>query len=259
MDSALVADYSRLEQTHWWFVVRRRILEQVLGQHADSLPGQSRILNIGAASGFSSQWLSRFGDVTSVENDAAFLAHLQKTGQPAVEASAENMPFPDQAFDLVCAFDVLEHLDDDHLAYREMLRVCKPGGLIFIAVPAGSGLWSPHDEVNGHRRRYSLRSLRELTTSLPCREIWTSHFNTLLYVPIALVRKGQRFFRRKETLNQSDFVYYRGSGFVNSLLQWIFSLEVGWLKKRRFSFGVSLLLLVQKTTEHSKTDKDQGK
>lgn len=251
MDSALVADYGRLEQTHWWFVVRRRILEQVLGQHAAALPGKCRILNIGAASGFSSQWLFRFGTVTSVENDAAFLGHLQKTGQPVVEASAEKLPFPDNAFDRVCAFDVLEHLNDDQLAFREMVRVCKPGGLIFVAVPAGSGLWSPHDDVNGHRRRYSLYSLRRLSASLPCKEIRSSYFNTLLYLPIALVRKYQRLFRRKESLSQSDFAYYRGSSLINAILKWIFSLEVRWLKKRRFPFGVSLMLLVQKTPEPS--------
>lgn len=245
MNSAFVAEYSRFERTHWWFVVRRRIIEQALSRHVP-MGTAFKILNVGAAAGFSSEWLSRFGAVTSVENEAGFLEHLRKTGIEVVDASADDLPFPDDTFDLVCVFDVLEHIRDDEKALHEIFRVCKSGGFVCITVPAFAGLWSVHDEVNGHQRRYVRATLRPKIAAAGFRESYSTYFNTLLFLPIALLRKLQRLFRSAASGTESDFSYYNAPPLLNKMLQRIFACEVRWLKRHTFPFGVSLLLLAKK-------------
>jgi ubiquinone/menaquinone biosynthesis C-methylase UbiE len=245
MNSAFVAAYSRFERTHWWFVVRRRIIAQTLSLHTPNAAGY-KILNVGAAAGFSSEWLSRFGTVTSVENEAGFLEYLHKSGIGVVDASADVLPFTDASFDLVCAFDVLEHIRDDEKALQELFRVCKPGGFVCITVPAFAGLWSVHDEVNGHQRRYVRDTLRPKVVAAGFIDSYSTYFNTLLFLPIALVRKLQRLFRSTASESESDFSYYSAPPLLNKVLQKIFGLEIRWLKRHSFPFGVSLLLLAEK-------------
>jgi SAM-dependent methyltransferase len=250
MNKQFVEQYSIFEQTHWWFIVRKRILINAIQKTTATLPNtKMSILNIGAAAGASSIWLQQFGDVTSVEYDPVFFSYLQEKKLPVVNASVENLPFANESFDMVCAFDVIEHVDDDATALKELLRVTSNNGQLYITVPAFNELWSNHDEVNGHKRRYNKKSFAQLLSSSTNHKVlYQTYFNSLLFAPIYVTRQIEKIFRKKSTLIESDFSYYNIHPFINKLLKIIFSVEIKLLKHCRLPIGVSLLTIIKKSS-----------
>jgi len=245
MKNEYVKEYGRLETSHWWFAVRKKIILQKISAYVPQGKNLS-VLNIGAAAGASSLWLSVFGKVVSVENEPVFIEHLQNENIEVVNASATLLPLADNSFDLVCAFDVVEHIADDAKALAEMQRVCKPGGKICITVPAYQSLWSQHDVVNNHQRRYSFKSFEQ---QLPQQSAiqYSTYFNTLLFLPVWLARKMNNLFANKNK-PASDFDNFKQGSFSSAVCRFIFNLETGLLKIMRFPFGVSLLVLLEKKT-----------
>ncbi len=251
MNKEFVQAYSMLEKKHWWFIGRQKIILQFLRKHV--APAPLSILNIGAAGGASTQWLSDLGNVVSVETEPSFIAHLKAQHIEVVNASVTAMPFPENSFDLVCAFDVIEHVADDAAAMREMERVCKAGGVICVTVPAFKTLWSNHDVVNGHHRRYTKKSLAALVeNATQLNQTALQYFNSLLFLPILTARKLANLFRKGVPKDQSDFTFYKTPGPVNRLFKTIFSAETSLLKFISFPFGVSLIAVWKKTAGNTK-------
>ena len=248
MTKEYVQQYARLERTHWWFLIRQKIILQFLKEHLPLKAGENlSILNIGAAAGASSEWLSVFGKVVSVETEPLFIAFLKKTNVAVTEASVTNLPFADNSFDLVCAFDVIEHVGNDEQALKEMTRVCKNDAVLCLTVPACKSLWSRHDLVNGHFRRYNKQGWKTLSSNIThLTAIDTRYFNSILFIPIWAARKLSNIVRRNDDLQQSDFTYFKIPGIVNLLLKKIFSLELFFMKWFRFPFGVSLIAFLKK-------------
>ena len=247
MDKKYVAQYGLLEKTHWWFIIRQRIILQAMRKYAARQHGGTlKILNVGAAAGGSSNWLASLGQVTSLENDPLFISYLKEQEIEVIDASVTNIPFPDESFDLVCAFDVIEHVADDRQAVRELIRVCKPGGRVCITVPAFQLLWSAHDVVNGHYRRYKTKQLRQLVEMLSAGQLYSSYFNSILFIPVLIFRKLQRLLKKGSNTDQSDFRYFAHNKIFNGLMKLLFGLEVFLLKFSRFPFGVSLIMLLKK-------------
>ena len=205
------------------------------------------ILNIGSATGRTSEILQEFGEVTSVEYDKACCEFSKNIlDMQVINASIIDLPFPDEKFDLVCAFDVIEHVADDESAISEMYRVCKASGHLFLTVPAFQSLWSVHDEVNHHYRRYRKNNLLRLFSGREGSIIKCTYFNSLLFIPIFLLRKTQAIrLSKKRKRKKSDFEVI-SSSFVNRLFYSIFNLERMLLKRWAFLFGVSLMLLWKK-------------
>ncbi len=246
MNKNYVAQYHRLETTHWWFLIRQKIITQVLKKYIPRQKDSLKILNAGAASGASLHWLSLFGEVISVENDPVFLDFLLSEKIPVIKASVTALPFDDDSFDLVCALDVLEHVAGDTKAMAELIRVCKPGGKICITVPACQSLWSVHDEVNNHFRRYSKSEIINLIDKKKNKLLYSTYFNTILFPVIFIVRKMEKLFRKKDNKEKSDFDYYKTNRWLSDGLKKIFGLEVFLLRFVKFPFGVSLLTLIEK-------------
>ena len=179
------------DETHWWYRGRRRIVlgyAQRLG-----LPAGCSILDAGCGSGRTMRDLAQLGTVWGVDNDPTAVRCAQANVGPRVRlASVQRLPWRGPAFDLVTCLDVIEHLDDDVGALRELLRVTVPGGALLVTVPAFQHLWSQHDEVNGHRRRYVVGSLRKALVAAGWHVIDDTYFNTVLLPPAALVRVATR-------------------------------------------------------------------
>ena len=252
MKSEYIKEYGRLEVSHWWFAVRKKIILQSIS-HYVSPRHNLTILNIGAAAGASSKWLEVFGKVRSVENETLFVEHLLNNNIDVINASAEKLPFEDNSFDMVCAFDVIEHIEEDKNALEEMKRVCRPGGKVCITVPAYQYLWGSHDVVNGHKRRYSFSSFKQkIPTQLVIK--YSTYFNTLLFIPILLARKMQRLFGNKN-IEASDFENFKQSDLSAKICRFIFGLELPLLKMIRLPFGVSLLVLLEKNISDQNKDK----
>ena len=158
MNRTEIAKLAELEDTHWWYRERRRLLAKSI---AALSPG--RALDIGAAAGGNTRVLRSAGwQAVALEYGADGAAIASGRGIPVIRADATRLPVGSGALDLVVAFDVLEHLADDSAAATEIRRVLRPGGIALIAVPADPRLWSAHDEAVGHVRRYTRPTLLAL-------------------------------------------------------------------------------------------------
>jgi SAM-dependent methyltransferase len=251
VESSLYDEYVRIEDTHWWFRGRRQIIATVLRPY---LRPPARIIDIGSGGGAVAQALMEFGSVTACDIDVRCAASVaRRPGMTFAYGTAEAIPFADGSFDLVTAFDVLEHLDDDVRALREMARVLSPAGLIAITVPAYQWMWGRQDEVSHHRRRYSGRSLRRAITAAGLRPRRLTAFNSILFPGIAAVRIARRLAQRIKGAGQtpdpagqrSDFSMTQ-PGPLNDLLAATFSAEAAALGVVDLPIGVSFLAIAER-------------
>ena len=244
MEEDFYPAYYRLEGRHWWFLGRRRLFLRVLEQQFPPAYRPIDLLDFGCGTGAFLEHLERFGTVSAVESDPSAVAFCHARGRAEVKLvpAGAPLPFEDGAFDLITSLDVIEHIDDDVAALRELRRVLRPGGRLLAAVPAYMFLWGKQDEVSHHRRRYTSSSLRRALSEAGFAIDRTSYFNTLLFPPIAAVRLGRRLLRRPGD-RQSDFDL--GPPALNRALGAVFGAEAGLIARWDLPFGVSLLALAR--------------
>lgn len=245
MNKSYYKDYFYLERNHWWFLARKKILHDYIS----GVAGQRKlkILNIGAATGASSVMLSEFGEVTSIEYDADCCRFVEEeTGMKFVCASITDLPYENASFDMVCAFDVVEHIDDDQKAVDEMYRVCRNDGYLLCTVPAYQFLWSHHDEVNMHYRRYTLGRFKKLFTS--GKIMFGSYFNFLLFFPIAAFRLIDRMLKIKSIRKKagSDFTITENKTLDKIFYKIMVADNFFFKSKISLPFGISAFLAVKK-------------
>lgn len=241
--------YSSLEQTHWWFAGRQEILLRLLS--GLSLPPRAQILNVGSATGGSSRWLSRLGRVRSIEFDwnAARWSVVEGGLRDVVEGSVTALPVRDGAFDLVAALDVIEHVEDDAHSVRELLRVLRPDGRLVVTVPALPALWSQHDVVNRHFRRYTAHTLLALLRAGGVRVLRWSYFNSLLLPVIGGVRLADRLVGLSwlRGPSGSDFEI-KGAGLFDPVGRLALASEARLLSRTRLPLGASLVAIGERAT-----------
>ena len=183
---------AEVQDRHWWFRARRRLLADLLG----GVGCPARVLEVGCGTGSSVETLRAIGPVVGVDVDAGALARAVRRGYEAVvQADGQDLPFRDGSFDVAVALDVLEHIPNDERACREVRRVLRPGGTFVVFVPAFSWLWGLQDEVSGHLRRYTRHQLEDLLASAGFRDIRIGYFNTFLLPAVAAVRALWRVLR----------------------------------------------------------------
>lgn len=241
-------EYYDLERQHWWFVAREKIISNYIKKLITSknLSNQDlKILNVGCGPGRSSQYLSKFGHVVSIEYDKYCCEFAsEKTGLEIINGSITELPFDDNSFDLVCAFDVIEHVEDDQLAVQEMKRVAKENGVLFITVPAFMSLWSHHDVINHHFRRYKLNQVKNLfSEGNNGKMIFSSYFNFFLFPPIYIFRRLSNLLKsgKNRSGSGSDFEAFK-PGILNAVLQKIMFFESKFINRNiTLPFGVSIL------------------
>jgi SAM-dependent methyltransferase len=160
VDDTDIENTTSVEEGHWWYRERRSIIARELRR----LGPPGRAIEIGAAGGGNSRQMMRMGwDVLATEYLESGVAIARSRGINAIQADARKLPVPDASFDLLVAFDVLEHVVEDDLVAAEIHRVLRPGGTALIAVPCDMALWSAHDVASGHFRRYDRQGLRAVT------------------------------------------------------------------------------------------------
>ena len=184
-----------------------------------------------------------------IDNLPEAVTICRKAGHTKVlPADATKLPFRNKVFDAVAFLDVLEHIEKDSKAIKEARRVLKPGGVVVITVPAIPWIWSKHDSLQGHVRRYRSRHLRQLLQEEGLQVETLKHFNVFLFGPIAAVRILSRlpaFSRLGEYDSRINFDIAK-TGPINSILTGVFGLEI-WLSRWiNFPVGVSLLAVGRK-------------
>lgn len=248
MDHLYYKEYYNLERNHWWFVAREKIITSFISKlllQNKMFNKDLQILNIGCSTGRSSEYLSKFGNVISIEYDQFCCEFArEKTGLEIINGSITELPFVNESFDLVCAFDVVEHVENDQLAVAEMKRVLKKDGLIVITVPAFMDLWSHHDVVNHHFRRYKSKEISGLFNyEVNGNEVFSSYFNFFLFPPIYIIRKISNLLKsgKDRPGSGSDFETFK-PGILNTVLYQILNFEKLFIiRKIKFPFGVSYL------------------
>ncbi len=239
MDPAYAAVHAEEDRAHWWFLGRRAV---ILAEMARRLPaGRGRLVELGCGSGGMLEALGRFGTAIGVETDPILRARARERGLD-VRAGAlpDAIPLEIGRWDAVCLFDVLEHVDEEANALAACRRLLAPGGRLFVTVPAYAWLWSRHDELLGHRRRYTAGRLRRAAEEAGFAVERLTYFNTLLAPAIMAVRLARAALRRPG--HDLD----RPAPLINRALAACFAAEarlLGWLSP---PFGISILLVARR-------------
>lgn len=239
MDLAYVAVHLAEDRRHWWFRGRRAVLRSVL---SDVLPARpARLLELGCGSGNMLEMLSEFGEAVGMEANHVLVAAARALGLDVRRGRLPgDLVVPGGWADAVLLLDVLEHLDDEAAALATARRALAPGGALVVTVPAYAWLWSGHDVAVGHRRRYTPRRLRQAAVDAGFRVARVTYFNTLLFLPLALVRTAKRL--RGDSTH--DLRSPRHA--LSAVLERCFALERHLVPRVRLPYGASLLLVARR-------------
>ncbi len=232
-----------LEDHNWWFVAMRRIGMSLLAPAWRRPAGTPppRILDVGCGTGIMLEHLEPYGPATGLDFSATALEFCRKRGATRlVQGQGERLPFADDSFDVVTAFGVVEHIEDDEGAVAEWCRVLKPGGYLVLLTSSYQWLWSGHDVSNHHVRRYVLRQVREMLEGAGLRSERLSYVNTLLFPVILAIRVVERLRRRGAPPEP-----HKDTGEVpeplNRLFVRLLEFEGRMISRTPLPFGVSII------------------
>jgi SAM-dependent methyltransferase len=245
--------HARIEQRHWWFVARRRIMRRIV-ERLFKPDGRTTVVDVGCGTGANIAALADGYRCVGID-----------TSQEAVDLAARRFPdvqflcgqAPDDLGDvaesarLFLLMDVLEHVSDDFELLSTLLAAATPGSNFLITVPAHLALWSPHDEAFGHYRRYDLQRLAAVWRGLPVSVRLCSYYNARLYPAVRAVRAVNRLLRRSSGADGTDFNLPAPA--VNQFLERTFAGEADTLlnvlegkRSRGYRTGVSLMAVLQR-------------
>jgi SAM-dependent methyltransferase len=240
-------EYEQMEQverTHWWHVGRLEILRRELNRR---LPARRpdeplEILNVGCGTGGTIRMLEAFGRVRNVDVSEHAISFTRRQGFESVEKVGSHLlPYPDSRFDVVAAFDVLEHIADDEAALAEWLRVLRPGGTLLLSVPAYQWLWSGHDVALHHHRRYIRGQISGLAERVGL-EVVRISYAIVFSLPLVVCF---RFLERlRGGANSTSYVPVPES--INRLFTALLRLEARLHRIVRFPAGSSVLATLRK-------------
>jgi SAM-dependent methyltransferase len=238
MERVVYDRMAELDQVHWWYRARREILSDLIARRI-APPKDARILEVGCGTGHNLEMLRRFGRVEGIEVDPAAreLATL-RLGQPIMDCPLPMLTgVPDRAYDMVAILDVIEHIEEDVAGMRALAGKMKPGARMLITVPAFPWMWSAHDVVNHHKRRYTRGTLRALVNDAGLKLEMMSWFNSLLFPLAAAARLAGRMTGKEDSDDSLP------PAAVNKALEWMFGLERYALGRLPFPPGVSLVAI----------------
>jgi SAM-dependent methyltransferase len=234
MDRSAYASLSAQEGGHWWFVARRVILDTVIRTRIAPRIG-ARILEAGCGTGGNLAMLAVHGTVDALEYDSESLGVAASRGVGTVAAGAlpDQIGFGDNRYDLIVLLDVLEHVEQDRDSLAALRKRLADGGSLLLTVPAAPWLWSDHDVLHHHKRRYTLDSLSAVARAagLDVKEV--GYFNSLLFPVAVLARFAQRLTGHKVVTDS------RPPRPINALFRKIFGLERHLIGRVRLPIGLS--------------------
>jgi SAM-dependent methyltransferase len=242
-----------LEVTNWWFRGRRYLLRGLIRKLGI---GDGVILDAGCGTGFAGTELCKAGTVIGLDASEAALAGSGAELARCCVATIQHTPFAAEAFDLIVAMDLLEHLEDESPALKEIRRICKPGGSLFVTVPAYRSLWSKHDEALGHHRRYSAAEIAERIRAAGFEVRKSSYLVTSVFPIAALYRALRRRFGR-ESGGKTDLFPVPEP--FNALLSLLMRVE-SWLAwHASLPFGLTAVVLARKPESADSTSPEESR
>lgn len=241
MERAVFDRMAELDQDHWWFLARRRILKRLI-ERVVRPPEKAKILEVGCGTGHNLPMLKAFGSLEASELDRCARAVASKRLPRKVkEAKLPDLSmFKRNGYDLIALLDVLEHVPDDLASLRAIHMRLKPGGTLLLTVPANPWMWSAHDAAHHHFRRYTKKQLEELFLRSGLEIQLLSYFNSLLFPLVAAARVLGKVTRKESADDKLP------SAPVNAVLSKVFGFEKHLLGRVPMPFGVSLVAVVRR-------------
>lgn len=242
MNKEFYRKFFEVQKKHWWFVSKKKIVLDFIDRYV-STNDNHKILDIGCGSGLMLNALEQIGDTYGMDmsDDAINFSKEIFSGTVKKGMLPDNIPYDEEYFSLVVALDVIEHVDDDRASLTAIRSHIAEGGQAVISVPACMFLWSEHDVLNEHKRRYTLEELKGKLIDAGFTIEKISYFNTFLFPLISLVRMMNNLLKRKGA-SEIDLPHPA----INYIVEKIFSLEKYFLRIMNFPIGVSVLAVVRK-------------
>lgn len=240
MERATFDRMSQNEDAHWWFAGRRDMIRTVIDRLI-RLPQNARILEAGCGTGGNLEMLMRLGELDAFEYDAQAreVAAKKSALDIAYGALPDDIPNPKKRYDLIALFDVLEHIEDDRATLEGLAGRMAPDARIFVTVPALPWLWSRHDESHHHFRRYTRKSLKEVSQKAGLEVEHSFYFNGLL-LPVAV---GMRWLKALFRSTSADDAM--PPDWLNKSLYRVFSSERHFVGRFRFPLGLSVCAILK--------------
>jgi SAM-dependent methyltransferase len=233
----------QVEETHWWYVGRRRIIQSLVQKICNTLDKPDpRILDVGCGTGANLKMLATCGRAEGVDISPQAVEFCRQRGLDSVKLGAiEHLPYESDSFELVTALDVIEHLDDDVAGLREMRRVLRRDGRLLLFVPAFMFLWGVQDDVSNHRRRYTLPRLLSAVKEAGFSVESASYANISFFLPVLVVRSVMRWLSLR-----ADTEYGINISPMNGPFSWLFAAERFVLNRWKIPFGVSAVCIARR-------------
>lgn len=247
MEKSFYDTLYNMEEKHWWLITRKSLILRFLSDiyKNNTFDGNRQILDMGCGSGYMAEKLCRFGAVTGIDPADEALRYCGKNKFNALKGSLDEVSFESNRFDLITCLDVLEHINDDLKVLRESFRICKNGGFMIVTVPAHQFLWSSHDKVNHHVRRYSKKELEQKIRKAGFEIQKLSYAYCATFPMLLTVRSIKNIFAKKDKAT-SDLSTV--PLFLNKLLVLMLNIEIEILQKINLPWGSSLVCVAKKTS-----------
>lgn len=243
MDLSIYKKMIKDENDHWWFRARRNIIESFL--KIIPIEKNSNILDIGTCTGYNLNILNKYGRAEGLEPAEPALNFCKEHNvKNVIPGDITNYESP-KKYNLVTAFDVVEHIENEAKVLQNINRCTTDKGYLLVTVPALPFMWSSHDVLHQHYRRYTKESLEKLLETYGYKVHRITYFNTLLF-PIAFIERTILKIINKFGMLKKSTDYVHVPNFVNKLLYNIMNAESILLRRFSFPIGLSLICLAQK-------------
>ena len=230
---------------YWWYRVRSQLLRVVFAGYVHE---RDRVLDVGSADGPSVQWMPG-GRRVALDLDPRGLRPGDVCG------SAGHLPFADHSFDVVVAFDVLEHCRDETAAVSELTRVLRPAGRLLLSTPAYQWAWTSFDEDVGHYRRYTRDRLTAATARAGLRIDRSTYAFTATF-PLFVAERLVRRIRQRRGLDATGLPQV--PGWIDKLLVRLASFDAVLLQHRDLPYGSSVLVAATRPERPSAPEREQA-
>ena len=244
MDPAEYDHLYDLEENLWWFVAQRRITAALLEKHLKPTTGTRKVLDAGCGTGGQLEQLQQYGQVTSFDFEPLAVQYFARRQRGRIlVASTDAVPFVENTFDLVTSFDVICQLPspNDDLALKELGRVLKPGGTLFVRTPALQALYGGHDVTLHTKHRYTTNEMARKLRQAGLEVLQSTYANTLLF-PVAASRR----LAAKVRGNSGESDVRPVHPILNEALKALFSLEASLLPRTSMPVGLSVIAVARK-------------
>lgn len=243
MEEIVYQSNFELENSYWWFTAREKIIGAMIERYCTDLKPGDAVVDVGCGTGgFLSSLAGKYKAI-GIDVSETAIAYCRRRGlEHLYLTTLEDFKPVDTQVKAVVMLDVIEHIDDDRSVVQQAYKLLAPGGYMVATVPAYQWLWSTHDEIHMHKRRYTRSQFGHLLANAGFRPVKSTYFNTLLF-PVAALK---RLTEKDKKYTSSADVVDRVSPGMNSLLHKVFSMEVSLLPYASFPFGLSILIIAQK-------------